>query len=182
MPIMGIREFGALPPELSDADRASPISDSVIARGRSIIQSTQADQTAGDVLSRSGLPAIGSRVTVAMPGGEVIDAFSEQGRDGIRIRLDDGRMFEEFSDGLAERGITIAPEVEAIEPEIASAAPIEGLADQPVIEDQLPAETPEADEPFMMALDLIPDTDLNAPQVSKQDELRTRMQENRIIS
>ena len=71
-------------------------------------------------LQRQGLPDVGTRVTVTLPGGAratgtVSDGFTESNaefgfeEDGIKIDLDNSASFEEFASSLDDYNIIITP-------------------------------------------------------------------------
>ena len=152
-----VRALSPSQDNLTDADRASPIPDSIISEGQTAVaealESSGATDSANDILQRNNLPAVGARVTVTQPDGEaatgeVTDSFTESNaelgleEDGIKIALDDGGVFEEFVGDIADRGIVIAPEQRADIPE--GAVPAEVLI----------GATPEAETAIAEASDL----------------------------
>lgn len=121
-----IEESHLSPPPLTPDDHASPIPNDLIAKGKAILGKATAGAEANKILGRAGLPSVGTRVQVSYPdgreiGGEVVDGFTttvpETGAsaDGIKIRLDNGTIFEEFGETISAAGVQITPEGDAEE-------------------------------------------------------------------
>jgi hypothetical protein len=114
---LGMREAGALQPDITPEDEASPLPTDLIAQGKMTIGAADGTTKANQVLRASGIPDVGTRVTVSHNGrqqhGAVADAWTVNvaGQDsvGVKIRLDDGTMIEEPIDTLRDMGVSITP-------------------------------------------------------------------------
>jgi hypothetical protein len=114
---MGLREQGALAPEITPEDEASPLPTDLIVQGKMTIGAADGTTKANQVLRASGIPDVGTRVTVSHNGkqqhGAIADAWTVNvaGQDsvGVKIKLDDGTMIEEPVDTLRDMGVTITP-------------------------------------------------------------------------
>jgi hypothetical protein len=90
----------------------------LIVQGKMTTGAASATNTANQVLRQSGMPDVGTRVTVTHNGrtvsGAVADAYTVNvaGHDsaGVKIKLDDGTTIEEPVDTLRDMGVHIAPE------------------------------------------------------------------------
>lgn len=115
-----LQESAAAVAPLSPADERSPIPNGLIAAGKAVINKATATSDANNILAKAGLPGIGARVRLAYPdgreiGGAVVDGFTTSTQtgasaDGVKIKLDNGTMFEEFADTIRTAGVQITPE------------------------------------------------------------------------
>jgi N12 class adenine-specific DNA methylase len=96
------------------ADESSPLPTELIQAGRSEMASATLSQAANDILGSKDLPPVNSRVSVRMPNGTALvgtleDLTNSGQGHGIRVRLDNGRVYEEHLDDIADAGVTIRP-------------------------------------------------------------------------
>jgi N12 class adenine-specific DNA methylase len=116
-PLQGSRQ----PAPVTPSDVRSPIPTDLIQQGKTIVAQALAQSDANKILGAAGFPQIGARVTLTYPdgrkvGGSVVDAFSATANDtgttdnGIKIKLDDGTVFEEFEDTIRRAGLQIVQE------------------------------------------------------------------------
>jgi N12 class adenine-specific DNA methylase len=114
---LGMREGGALSPDITPEDEASPLPTDLIVQGKMTIGAAQGTTQANQVLRATGMPDVGTRVNVSHNGrtqqGAVADAWTVNvaGQDnvGVKIRLDDGTMIEEPVATLHDMGVQITP-------------------------------------------------------------------------
>lgn len=131
---LGFRQKAAVAPAtLSPEDHDSPIDNSILLQGRAKINDALAGADANKVLTRNAWPGVGQPVTMTDAAGKevhgvVADAFTAPhpitngAADGIKIRLEDGRLFQAFAGELAHVGATIKPRV----------LPVEGSGEPPI--------------------------------------------------
>jgi hypothetical protein len=113
----GMRESGALSPDITPEDEASPLPTDLIVQGKMTVGAAQGTTQANQVLRASGVPDVGTRVAVTHNGrtqhGAVADAWTVNvaGQDsvGVKIKLDDGTMIEEPVATLRDMGVQITP-------------------------------------------------------------------------
>ncbi|MBF5091902.1 N-6 DNA methylase [Novosphingobium sp. NBM11] len=116
-PPVGAREAAVIDAAtISPEDHASPLETSDIVAGRMDIANATGSKVANDALTASGLPTVGTRVTVGnLPGGKsmagtIEDHFADESGAGVVIRPDGGgKPLREYLDTLNELGVTIAP-------------------------------------------------------------------------
>lgn len=116
-PPAGAREAAVVEAAVvSPEDRSSPLDTSDIIAGRMDIANATGSKVANDALTASGLPTVGSRVTVGnLPGGKsmagtIEDHFSDESGSGVVIRPEGGgKPLREYLDTLNELGVTITP-------------------------------------------------------------------------
>lgn len=112
VPADGVRSKAARAVSVSAGDIASPIDTDLIAQGKSQVADAQASHEASKILGGAGVPAVGKRVQVAMPGGinhtgTIADAFDTDGVPGVTIALDNGTTLSEHLPTLADTGVQI---------------------------------------------------------------------------
>ncbi|WP_226018401.1 SNF2-related protein [Novosphingobium sp. FKTRR1] len=108
----GIRN-AAVTPE----DEASPIPTDIIAKGKAEMAAATGKDSADAILKAAGMPTVGKRVSIEMPGGDVregtvSDAFDTDAGDmgrahGLSVQMDDGSTFAEHFDTLKDAGVKI---------------------------------------------------------------------------
>ncbi|WP_337846831.1 DEAD/DEAH box helicase family protein [Sphingomonas sp.] len=135
----GVREMATVEAaQVTPDDEASPLPTELVAAGKAIVGASTSASTANSMLAEAGMPNTGTRVEIAMPGGETLtgtveDAFETDGGEagtsrGIRVQLDGGGVFAEHFDTIADAGVRIAPiapstaEADAIDAGLAAAA------------------------------------------------------------
>lgn len=101
-------------PELSEADRASPIPDDLIQQGKSVVQDGEATRSANDILRSAGVPQVNTKVSVQvgdkMATGTIVDAYEdEQAGSGVKMHLDDGSNFSATFEDISSQNIQITP-------------------------------------------------------------------------
>jgi len=101
-------------PELSEADRASPIPDDLIQQGKSVVQDGEATRSANDILRSAGVPQVNTKVSVQigdkMATGTIVDAYEdEQAGSGVKLHLDDGSNFSATFEDISSQNIQITP-------------------------------------------------------------------------
>ena len=103
---------------LTDADKASPIPNDVIAAGKGPIAQAEAESIEAAVLQKAGMPGIGADVAYEIPGkpaitGRIEGAFSEmldgERVAGIIIRTADGKILRDHFDDIADAGAVVRP-------------------------------------------------------------------------
>lgn len=152
-----IEKAAAEPAPVTPEDVESPLPTELIAEGRREMQAAEGASRADQILDQNGLPAVGTRVTVTYPDGrtqtgEIADAFREENAElgitaeGVKVRLDDGSMLEEFFPTLADAGVRIAAApMAAEESPLAPVLPAESIpARAAPAGEQLAAATPPA--------------------------------------
>jgi hypothetical protein len=114
---LGMREAGALAPDITPEDEASPLPTDLIVQGKMTAGAAAGTSKANQVLRATGMPDVGTRVDVSHNGrtqqGAVADAWtvSVGGQDsvGVKIKLDDGTMIEEPIATLHDMGVIVTP-------------------------------------------------------------------------
>lgn len=111
----GIRESAAEAgaAEITPEDEASPLPTEFIQAGKAEGARGLVTPEVDSMLRSMGLPPSGTRVDVVYPDGStrtgtVSDAYEMDGNRGAKIEMDDGTVFDEFADQLAEMGVTIS--------------------------------------------------------------------------
>lgn len=101
---------------ITPEDEASPIPTDLIQQGKATVAGAEASRGATEILSREGIPGPGRRVVIQRGDrtqeGIVEDAFTVNDlalgeSAGVKIRLDDGSVFEEFFDTIRDTGTAI---------------------------------------------------------------------------
>jgi N12 class adenine-specific DNA methylase len=140
----GLREQSeaAAASTITPEDEASPLDTADIVAGRAELIRADAGKAADEALAGGNMPAVGKRVVVTMPNGAtstgvMSDAFTNEDGSGVVIDLDGGGKLREYTDTLADAGVTISElsptaEADAIDAQLAARAqdalaPSEGL-------------------------------------------------------
>lgn len=97
---------------LTSEDNDSAIPNEAIAAGREVMADSEALSRTDAVLARAGLPKTMTRVAVTDGDGNAIsgvieDVFDDRGEQGVKIRLDNGGLWEESFADIAETGVSI---------------------------------------------------------------------------
>lgn len=100
--------------QLTPEDIDSPLPNDLIAEGKAIVGAGEASGRADTILAEAGMPHTSAAVKINMPGGRTVqgvieDAFAGENGSGVKIRLDDGSLFEEHFDDIRDAGVTIEP-------------------------------------------------------------------------
>lgn len=143
----GIRETTASQAAVTISDQSSPIPTDLIAEGKVDVADAAGKNAADDVLRAAGMPETGKRVSITMPDGTVRqgtvrDAFNTDAGElgtaaGIAVDLDDGSIFTEHFDTLADAGVRIqeafdpTAEADAIDAQLADARADAAVAEEP---------------------------------------------------
>ncbi len=114
---LGVRERAESEEALaSPSDERSPLDTSYLTQGRRIMAQAGARSASDRTLEENGLPITGSRVSINFGDravtGTVIDVIEHEDAElgkaaGVRIRQDDGTIFQEFFDTIRSSGISI---------------------------------------------------------------------------
>ena len=111
VPTLGEREAAvAETPPLSEADRASPLPDDLIAEGKAVVQDALGADSANKILEAAEFPTTGTDIVLSgRDGGEqtatVVDAFDDGPGSlaGAKLQLADGRTVAETFESLRGR-------------------------------------------------------------------------------
>lgn len=115
----GVREQAtAATPPPSQEDIDSPIPTDIIQEGKTALQDAQGAFSASQILEQAGFPPVESEVTLTTRDGgtirgTVVDAFDQDGQQGAKIRLENGRVVAETFEQLRGR---LSPAVRQEEP------------------------------------------------------------------
>ncbi len=110
------------PVTLTQADLDSPLPNDILVAGKEILAQAEQATKQREILAGAGLPDVGARVSVKYPDGREVGAQIEGAHEttaagqtarGVRLKLDDGQIIEEFLDTLRDVGVEIGPAVAA---------------------------------------------------------------------
>jgi hypothetical protein len=113
-----VEEAEAAAPPPTAQDHASPLPTDLIQRGKQRMAGAAASGTANRILQDNGAPPVGTAVEIYIGGdmkkGTVADAFvaddPQLGKSpGIKIKLEDGSIFEEHFADLTDANVSIIP-------------------------------------------------------------------------
>lgn len=153
----GIIETANLESDPTPEDEESPLPTDLVAQGKAMMAGAEAKTVADRLLAENGAPPTGSRVVVTVAGqrkaGVIEDAFltsdPELGEaSGIRIRFDDGTLFDEYFSTLADTGATLEvadePAADAIVQELplTTPDPVPAIAGSPALPVDGPISSP----------------------------------------
>lgn len=93
--------------QVTPEDNASPLPNDAIATGRATVAAAEASPVANEVLAQAGLPQVKTPVRITdgetVTTGTIEDAFD----GGVKVRMDNGSLFEAYFDDLNELGVRI---------------------------------------------------------------------------
>ena len=127
-------------PDLTEADRASPIPDDLIQEGKAVMKDGEATQSVNELLTGAGVPKVNSPVTVQVGdqsgSGVIVDAYKNgQDGSGVKIAMEDGSTFVAPFDKIASQDVLISLELPvnpAKQPEAAPLDQVQAMPEGPI--------------------------------------------------
>lgn len=170
---------------LTPDDEASALANEDILAGKAEMAAGVASGKADGILEANGLPGVKSRVSVTMPNGEarvgtIEDAFSVDAGEfgsaqGVKVRLDDGSLFEGHFDEMRDMGVTIAPEAPQTAAEIDAELAQEAETSAQAVEAALAAYEASAPQEGVTEQEGVSETVTPPPPTSTEDATDTLM-------
>ncbi|MBL4710070.1 MAG: hypothetical protein JKY48_16695, partial [Flavobacteriales bacterium] len=156
-------------PDLTDADRASPIPDDLIQEGKAVMKDGEATQSVNELLTEAGVPKVNSRVSVQVGdqsgSGVIVDAYKNgQDGSGVKIAMEDGSTFVAPFDKIAAQDVLISPELPVNPAKQPEAAPLDQV--QPQV---MPEEAIVVPDPVLTGPTLVPDQGLVSRDTTLQE-------------